>query len=80
MPRAAVLAAALMIPGLIAAPDADALPDCGTVAPWTMECERGTHTSINTSPNEFVVPGPFLQQPWLSPAYPVWGIGGWAVP
>lgn len=65
---------------ILVAPEAHALPDCATVAPWTMQCERGTHTSINTSPNELVVPGPFLEQPWLYPGYPVFGIGGWAVP
>jgi hypothetical protein len=65
---------------LLSAPSAAALPDCGTIAPWTMQCERGTHTSINSSPNVFVSPGPFLEQPWLYPGYPGFGIGGWAVP
>jgi hypothetical protein len=50
------------------------------VAPWTMQCERGSNTSINTSPNPSVTPGPFLEQPWLFPGFPVFGIGGWAVP
>jgi hypothetical protein len=62
------------------APAAAALPDCGVVAPWTMQCERGSNTSINTSPNPSVTPGPFLEQPWLFPGFPVFGIGGWAVP
>jgi hypothetical protein len=65
---------------LAGAPAAAALPTCGTVAPWTMECERGTHTSINTSPNVIVNNGPFNEYPWLYPGYPVFGIGGWAVP
>jgi hypothetical protein len=65
---------------IVGAPTAAALPKCGVVAPWTMQCERGTNTSINTSPNAIVTPGPFLEQPWLFPAYPVFGIGGWAVP
>ena len=65
---------------LVGAPAAPALPDCGTVAPWTMQCERGTHTSINTSPNVIVNTGPFNEYPWLYPGYPVFGIGGWAVP
>jgi len=45
-----------------------------------MQCERGSNTSINTTPNAIVAPGPFLEQPWLFPGYPVFGIGGWAVP
>ena len=61
------------------APPAAALPDCGTIAPWTMQCERGTNTSINTSPNVIVNTGPFNEYPWLYPGYPVFGIGGWAV-
>jgi hypothetical protein len=65
---------------IASAPGAAALPDCGIVAPWTMQCERGSHTSINTTPNAIVTPGPFLEQPWLFPGYPVFGIGGWAVP
>jgi hypothetical protein len=65
---------------LVGAPAAAALPDCGTVAPWTMQCERGTHTSINTSPNVIVNTGPFNEYPWLYPGYPVFGIGGWAIP
>jgi hypothetical protein len=67
--------AVLDAPAALAAP---ALPDCGTVAPWTMQCVRGTNTTINTTPNVFVSPGPFLEQPWLYPGYPVFGIGGWA--
>ena len=78
--RLAALAAAICIAAVVGAPTAAALPDCATVAPWTMQCERGTHTSINSSPNEMITPGPFLQQPWLYPGYPVFGIGGWAVP
>ncbi|MFZ0832607.1 MAG: hypothetical protein WAM92_05890 [Mycobacterium sp.] len=78
--RIQLAAAALIVAALLAAPPARALPDCATVAPWTMQCERGTHTSFNTSPNENVSPGPFLQRPWLYPGYPVSGIGGWAVP
>jgi hypothetical protein len=52
------------------------------VAPWTMQCEHqhGANTSINSSPNPWTTPGPFLEQPWLYPGYPVFGIGGWAVP
>ena len=75
---AAVIAAiGIALPG---APVAAALPECGTVAPWTMQCERGTNTSINTSPNVIVNNGPFSEYPWLYPGYPVFGIGGWAVP
>jgi hypothetical protein len=65
---------------IVGAPAAAALPNCGVVAPWTMQCERGSNTSINTTPNAIVAPGPFLEQPWLFPGYPVFGIGGWAVP
>jgi hypothetical protein len=65
---------------IVDAPAAAALPDCGIVAPWTMQCERGTNTSINSSPNPMTTPGPFLEQPWLFPGFPVFGIGGWAVP
>lgn len=72
--------AAVGIAGVAGVPEAAALPDCATVAPWTMQCERGTHTSINSSPNAIVTPGSFLQQPWLYPGNPVFGIGGWAVP
>jgi hypothetical protein len=57
-----------------------ALPDCGTIAPWTMQCARGTHTSINTSPNVIINSGPFLETPWLYPGYPVFGIGPWPRP
>lgn len=78
--RIQLAAAALIVVALVSAPPAHALPDCATVAPWTMQCERGTHTSLNTSPNVNVSPGPFLEQPWLYPGYPVFGIGGWAVP
>ena len=77
---AAAAIAALGIAAVVVAPAAAALPDCGTIAPWTMQCERGTHTSINSSPNVIVNTGPFLEQPWLYPGYPVFGIGGWAVP
>ena len=45
-----------------------------------MQCERGTHTSINTSPNVIVNTGPFNEYPWLYPGYPIFGIGGWAIP
>ena len=65
---------------ILSAPTAAALPNCGTVAPWTMQCERGAHTAINTSPNPYTTPGPFLEQPWLFPGVPVFGFGGWAVP
>ena len=78
---AGLLATAVMgVAAVLLAPHAHALPDCTTVAPMTMQCERGTHTSINSSPNVNVSPGPFLEQPWLYPGYPVFGIGGWAVP
>ena len=81
MRSAGPLAAAVMsVAAVLLAPQAHALPDCATVAPGTMQCERGTHTSINSSPNVNVSPGPFLEQPWLYPGYPVFGIGGWAVP
>lgn len=80
-PLAASATAAVGIAIAVAvAPAAAALPDCGIVAPFTMQCERGTHTSINSSPNVNISPGPFLEQPWLYPGYPVFGIGGWAVP
>ena len=62
---------------ILGAPVAEALPNCGTVAPWTMQCERGAHTAINTSPNPYSTPGPFLEQPWLFPGHPAFGIGGW---
>jgi hypothetical protein len=68
-----VAAAVVAIP---LAPAAAALPDCGTIAPQTMQCERGTHTGINTSPNVIVNTGPFVEQPWFYP-YPVRGIYGW---
>jgi hypothetical protein len=76
---AGVIAAIGLAAGLTAAP-AIALPDCGTVAPGTMQCERGTHTSINSSPNVVVNTGPYQESPWLYPMYPQFGIGGWAVP
>ena len=79
-PGVAVVAAALAMASLAIAPDAAALPDCGLIAPQTMQCERGAHTSINTSPNVTVNNGPYLEQPWINPGYPVVGIGGWAVP
>ncbi len=80
--RATALLAATVIgvAAVVFAPRAHALPNCTTVAPMTMQCERGTHTSINSSPNVNVSPDPFLEQPWLYPGYPVFGIGGWAVP
>jgi hypothetical protein len=78
-PLAAVAITAIGI-AVVGAPPAAALPNCGTVAPWTMQCERGTNTSINTSPNVIVNTGPFVEQPWLFPGYPIFGIGGWAVP
>jgi hypothetical protein len=71
---------AIGIASIAAAPMAAALPHCGMIAPQVMQCKRGTHTSINTSPNVNINTGPFLEQPWLYPAYPVFGIGGWAVP
>jgi hypothetical protein len=73
-PLAAAVAAA--VASVLFAPAAGALPDCGTIAPQTMQCERGTHTGINTSPNVTVNTGPFLEQPWFYP-YPVRGINGW---
>jgi hypothetical protein len=79
VPLTAAMTAAIGI-AVGGAPSAAALPDCATVAPWTMQCERGTHTSINSSPNVVVNPGPFLEQPWQYPMRPVFGIGGWAVP
>jgi hypothetical protein len=45
-----------------------------------MQCERGTNTTINTSPNPYTTPGPFLEQPWLFRGIPGFGFGGWAVP
>lgn len=78
--RAAVVLGAVGIASGAAAPMASAAPDCGMIAPRTMQCERGTHTSISTSPNVTINTGPFLEEPWLYPAYPVFGIGGWAVP
>ena len=62
------------------APTAGALPNCGMVAPWTMQCEHqhGVNTSINSSPNPWTTPGPFLEQPWLNPGW--FGIGGWGSP
>jgi hypothetical protein len=63
---------------ILFAPAAVALPVCGTIAPQTMQCERGTHVGINTSPNVTVNTGPFLEQPWFYP-YPVRGINGWPV-
>jgi hypothetical protein len=60
------------------APAAVALPDCGTIAPQTMQCERGGHVGINTSPNVIVNNGPLVEQPWFYP-YPVRGINGWPV-
>ena len=83
MHRAGGLAAAIIAAigiAVLSAPAAAALPDCGLIAPWTMQCERGTHTSINSSPNPIATPGPFLQQPWLFPGYPTYGTGGWALP
>ncbi len=81
MRTAGPLAAAMMgVAAVLGAPEAAALPDCGTVAPWTMQCQRGTHTSINSSPNVVVNTGPFAGQPWLFPGYPVFGFGGWPVP
>ena len=71
---------AVGVASIAAAPVAIALPDCGMIAPHTMQCERGTHTSINTSPNVNINAGPFLEQPWLYGGYPIFGIGGWAVP
>ena len=65
---------------ILDAPTAEALPKCGIVAPWTMQCERGTNTAINSSPNPITTPGPFLEQPWLFPGLPVFGIGGWPAP
>lgn len=75
---AAVMAAAGA--SIALAPVAAALPDCAIIAPQTMQCERGTHVGINSSPNVIVNTGPFLEQPWLYPGYPLYGIGGWAVP
>jgi hypothetical protein len=76
----AVAFGAVGIASIATAPVAAALPHCGMIAPQTMQCERGTHTSINTSPNVSINTGPFLEEPWLYPGYPVVGIGGWAVP
>jgi hypothetical protein len=76
----AVVVGASVLASLASAPQAAALPDCGLIAPQTMQCERGGHTSINTSPNVTVNNGPYIEQPWINPGYPVVGIGGWAVP
>jgi hypothetical protein len=78
--RAAIALGAAGIASITVAPLASALPDCGMIAPRTMQCERGTHTSINSSPNVTVNTGPYLEEPWIYPGYPVVGIGGWAVP
>ncbi|HZQ32598.1 MAG TPA: hypothetical protein VFB19_12795 [Mycobacterium sp.] len=72
--------AALGVAAMAGAPFASALPNCAMIAPQTMQCERGTHVGINTSPNVAINTGPFVEQPWLYPGYPVFGIGGWAVP
>ena len=77
---AATVVATAGVATVVCAPAASALPDCAMIAPQTMQCERGTHVGINSSPNVAINTGPFLEQPWLYPAYPVFGIGGWAVP
>jgi hypothetical protein len=74
--RRLTVAIAFGVAGIVVAPAAAALPDCGTIAPQTMQCERGGHVGINTSPNVTMNPGPFLEQPWFYP-YPVRGINGW---
>ena len=66
----------LMISGAAAA---RAAPECTQLTPTTTQCQRGTHTQINTAPNVFVNTGPFTQTPW-TPVPPVFGVGGWAVP
>jgi hypothetical protein len=71
---------AAAVAAITTAPVAGALPKCGMIAPQTMQCERGTNTSINTSPNVTINSGPYLERPWLYPGNPVFGIGGWAVP
>src|SRR5260370_8148599 len=78
-PPTAVMIGAIGI-ALVGAPAAAALPDCGTVAPWTMQCERGTHTSINTSPNVIVNNAPFNEYPALHPRYPFLRIRGFPLP
>jgi hypothetical protein len=78
--RPAFTAISAITAALIAAPIASALPDCANTAPGTRQCERGTHTQINSSPTVIVNTGPYLEQPWLYPGIPVYGIGGWAVP
>jgi hypothetical protein len=72
--------AALGIAGIVGAPTAAALPECAIVAPQTMQCERGTHVGINSSPNVLIYDGPYFGQPWIYSYYPGFGIGDWAVP
>ncbi len=75
----ATLVAAGVGVAIVGAATAQAAPQCTKVTPTTTQCERGTHTSINTGPNVFVSTGPFTETPW-TPVPPVFGVGGWAVP
>jgi hypothetical protein len=67
IPSVGVIAAALVVVGIVAAAPAGAVPQCTNTGPTTTQCERPGNAQVSTAP-PYTTNYPF--------GWPFWGGGG----